>query len=466
VPRVKPEPISGVYAIRNIVNDKRYIGSSCDIKLRWRKHKDDLRRGDHVNIRLRRAYSKYGIENLSFEIIEVVTDPKMVHVREQYWIDYYNSHKPTIGYNMSHSAYGGAGERLSEEHKAKVSASLIGNWCTWGRKLSDIQVVEIMERFVSTMDSKDAIAKDYNVNKESLSDILKRKTYRNVEVPQHILDKLPEALKVSRRLTGSNNKKSKLSDIDCEEIRKLYASGTNTFVGIAKIYNVSKAAIAGVVKNKTYKTSDTDNVAKSLEISSSRKMKTNAALTDDQVIELRNRYANGGVTIRSLAKEYGLILSTANAIIQGYTYKWLPISPDLKSSMRESARNLKVESTKISNSKLTGDQVRDIRNLFNTEKKSLHEIAIQYGVSDGTIAMLLKNKTHKDETYIQSADTRRSQGKSGESNNGAKLTVTEVLAIRSDHASGNFTHKALADKYKMSPNAIGFIIRRKTWANI
>jgi acetylglutamate kinase len=77
-------------------------------------------------------------------------------------------------------------------------------------------------------------------------------------------------------LTGSNNKKSKLSDIDCEEIRKLYASGTNTFVGIAKIYNVSKAAIAGVVKNKTYKTSDTDNVAKSLEISSSRKMKTNA----------------------------------------------------------------------------------------------------------------------------------------------------------------------------------------------
>lgn len=466
MPRVKPEPISGVYAIRNKVNNKRYIGSSCDIKERWRKHKDELRRGSHVNIRLRRAYSKYGIENLSFEIIEVVADPKMVHVREQYWIDYYNSHKPTIGYNISNSAYGGAGERLSEEHKAKMSASLIGNWCTWGRKLSDIQVVEIMERFVSTMDSKDAIAKDYNVNKESLSDILKRKTYRNVEVPQHILDKLPEALKVSRRLTGSNNKKSKLSAQDCEEIRKLYASGTHTYSGIAEMYGVSKRAIVCVVQNKSHKTNNTDNVEKSLEIASSRKMKSSAVLSDDQVIELRNRYAGGGITTQRLANEYNVSLFVVNSIIQGHTYKWLPISPELKSSMRESARNLKVESTKISNSKLTGEQVRDIRNLFNTEKKSLHEIAIQYGVSDGTIALLLKNKTHKDETYIQSADTRRSQGKSGESNNDAKLTVTEVLSIRSDYASGNFTYKSLSKKYKVSQTAIRFVIIRKTWASI
>jgi hypothetical protein len=122
----------------------------------------------------------------------------MVHVREQYWIDYYNSHKPTIGYNMSHSAYGGAGESdYQKSIRPKYLRLLSATGVLGAEKLSDIQVVEIMERFVSTMDSKDAIAKDYNVNKESLSDILKRKTYRNVEVPQHILDKLPEALKVS-----------------------------------------------------------------------------------------------------------------------------------------------------------------------------------------------------------------------------------------------------------------------------
>lgn len=32
--------ICGVYKIKNIVNDKFYIGSSKDIKKRWKQHKD------------------------------------------------------------------------------------------------------------------------------------------------------------------------------------------------------------------------------------------------------------------------------------------------------------------------------------------------------------------------------------------------------------------------------------------
>tara|TARA_Y100000310_G_scaffold230046_1_gene232475 strand:- start:451 stop:654 length:204 start_codon:yes stop_codon:yes gene_type:complete len=38
---------SGIYEIRNSVNDKIYIGSSIDIEQRWYDHKRKLRNGNH-----------------------------------------------------------------------------------------------------------------------------------------------------------------------------------------------------------------------------------------------------------------------------------------------------------------------------------------------------------------------------------------------------------------------------------
>ena len=34
---------SGIYQIRNIINNKIYIGSSANIKKRWSEHKRDLK---------------------------------------------------------------------------------------------------------------------------------------------------------------------------------------------------------------------------------------------------------------------------------------------------------------------------------------------------------------------------------------------------------------------------------------
>lgn len=60
---------SGIYIIRNKINSKFYIGSSCDIKKRWRRHRYDLNRNGHHNIYLQRAWNKYGKCNFEFEII-------------------------------------------------------------------------------------------------------------------------------------------------------------------------------------------------------------------------------------------------------------------------------------------------------------------------------------------------------------------------------------------------------------
>jgi predicted GIY-YIG superfamily endonuclease len=52
--------ISGIYYIKNITNNKLYIGSSKDILKRFYEHKRLLRHNKHHSIRLQRAWDKYG----------------------------------------------------------------------------------------------------------------------------------------------------------------------------------------------------------------------------------------------------------------------------------------------------------------------------------------------------------------------------------------------------------------------
>ena len=61
---------SGIYKITNTINDKYYIGSSKDIKSRFRSHKCVLKANKSASIILQNAVNKYGLENFLFEVIE------------------------------------------------------------------------------------------------------------------------------------------------------------------------------------------------------------------------------------------------------------------------------------------------------------------------------------------------------------------------------------------------------------
>ena len=81
----------GVYAIRNLINGKVYIGSTTDsFRNRWNNHKKRLKKGTHYNKHLQSAYNKYGKDNLVFQIIEI-TQPENAVEREGYYIKFYNS---------------------------------------------------------------------------------------------------------------------------------------------------------------------------------------------------------------------------------------------------------------------------------------------------------------------------------------------------------------------------------------
>lgn len=76
----------GIYRIKNLLNNKCYYGSSKNIETRWLKHKNELKKGKHINIILQRAWDKYGGDNFSFEVVEEC-DKKILLEREQYYLD-------------------------------------------------------------------------------------------------------------------------------------------------------------------------------------------------------------------------------------------------------------------------------------------------------------------------------------------------------------------------------------------
>jgi group I intron endonuclease len=112
---------SGIYKIRNTVDEKIYIGSAISFYERWKKHRSELRKGRHHSILLQRAWNKYSKDFFEFEIIEEILDKSRLVEREQYYLNLLNPE-----YNICKIAGNSLGRKFSEETKQKIRFSLKG----------------------------------------------------------------------------------------------------------------------------------------------------------------------------------------------------------------------------------------------------------------------------------------------------------------------------------------------------
>lgn len=92
----------GVYEIINVVNGKKYIGSSINIEKRRREHFNELRKGTHYSKHLQRAVNIYGLDNFKFNVLELA--PKdTLREREKHYITVFETLQRDKGYNISES---------------------------------------------------------------------------------------------------------------------------------------------------------------------------------------------------------------------------------------------------------------------------------------------------------------------------------------------------------------------------
>ena len=125
----------GVYEITNLQDGRAtsYVGSSADVRRRWRDHVLMLRGGRHHNLHLQRAWDKYGEGAFSFCVLEQVADEKDLLEREQCFL----ARAFEVGgtYNIAQDATASMlGHAFSEEHRRRMSKAQMGNQAWLGRR--------------------------------------------------------------------------------------------------------------------------------------------------------------------------------------------------------------------------------------------------------------------------------------------------------------------------------------------
>lgn len=93
--------VGGIYRITNTVNGKCYIGRTKCFYQRCNQYIQDFhkRNINHINDYMYKSMQKYGFENFTFRIIEIC-EVEYQQERENFWMDYFDSHNNRVGYNL------------------------------------------------------------------------------------------------------------------------------------------------------------------------------------------------------------------------------------------------------------------------------------------------------------------------------------------------------------------------------
>lgn len=79
----------GIYMLINLVNGKRYIGSSINVAQRLWEHRSTLRHNKHSNAHLQKAWNKYGEGAFEYQILEKCQEDDRFE-REQFYVNTLN----------------------------------------------------------------------------------------------------------------------------------------------------------------------------------------------------------------------------------------------------------------------------------------------------------------------------------------------------------------------------------------
>lgn len=227
---MRQEILTGIYQIKNTKSNKVYVGSSSHIQKRWTRHVRDLRYKRHHSIYLQRAWDSGDSSDFELSILEVVLDPEVLIEKEQYWMDALNSYIPEFGYNMEKNAGKRRDYTITEETRAKMSASRKGR-----------------PAYNMTDEIREKIRQSNTGKKQSSETVQKRvnKT-KGRKFSSEQLTAFRESLNTRSR------EGYKMTWDSVREVRRLSAEG-KTNQELSEIFNVDRKNIWCIVNNRTWK---------------------------------------------------------------------------------------------------------------------------------------------------------------------------------------------------------------------
>lgn len=134
---------TGIYSITNVVNGKKYVGSTAkSFSSRWKKHITNLKNGGHASHHLQNSWNKYGEENFVFKIEEVVDSLDNLLNLERDYIAKYDSYNN--GYNENPDP--NFSPMLNKNTQEKVSEGMKKYWERLKEELSEEEYKELCKQ--------------------------------------------------------------------------------------------------------------------------------------------------------------------------------------------------------------------------------------------------------------------------------------------------------------------------------
>lgn len=197
-----------IYIIRNLINNKVYIGQTIQtLNKRFNGHCCYSKTDRSPNMYIKRAIHKYGRENFSIELLEEC-NVENLNEREKYWIKQYDSYNK--GYNLT---LGGQDSNYFNLHRLENTIDI--------KKFKDY-IIEFKPLAID-------VARHFGISKCSVYNLINR-------------------LNDNRLILESYNPR-KPKEIDLNEVLKLYNDGWS-ILDMAKYFKVNKRRISKYLRSQ------------------------------------------------------------------------------------------------------------------------------------------------------------------------------------------------------------------------
>lgn len=317
--------MTGIYQIRNLVNDKVYIGSAVDFGKRWNSHICSLNDQHHHSQKLQRAWDKYGIDAFKFEILEELVFPvnypkalvkEYLLGREQYYLDtilhanLQDSYFELNGYNICRVAGSNLGFKHSYNSIQKRIRTRIEKRSSC--KYDESLIKEIIQYAIDSDKTFNEIGRIYNIHGQYIRNILLGKVWKNINLEPDLAEKLKRyrlrSFKSRSIGRGENNNLAILREFDVLEIIKLLNNRTSLSI-IAKKYNVSIHCIKDIQQNRSWKHLKRDKIY----------LGVRTKLNKENIVKIKE-LLNKGESLTTIASLYNVGVTTIHDIKSNKTW--------------------------------------------------------------------------------------------------------------------------------------------------
>ncbi len=216
--RQKYRKLSGIYQIRNIVNEKVYIGQTKQpFFKRFLHHVWKLRRGEHDNEHLQKAFDFYSEEAFVFEVLEVVETPDLLDEKE---IEYIKKAKHrNLCYNISDGGQGLHGVPMPSHVKEMLSS----------------------------------LNKKLNKGKHASTDTRKKMSdsRKGMKLSEKTVSKMIRT-RTGKILSGNKTKSCKITAKEAKQIKQMLMAGF-AYEDIANQFSISFSNVNAIRSNRSWK---------------------------------------------------------------------------------------------------------------------------------------------------------------------------------------------------------------------